>query len=302
MEANRPHVAALRLGVPVQFLDRWQGRVVAIEVDEQWEALNLVIRRGVLRWTSSVRLPFSSSPRWSDDGVAFDCTSAQAFGRQLPPIAAPARPLSRATPLSLAGAGLVGLLVERSHRVATDIIIRQRTTTSRVPVEDTSFEGKLLHIATHGEEPRPYIADAELEVLARDAIATSRALTGDERRAVSIDAEGGVITVRGNVLTQRARQALGPALFRFSDAAVIRLETIDDQELELAIGLALEREGFTHTARVYARASLGHVTLYGEAPSQRAAEDIARAVSHVPGVRSVRSLLNIRRTQPAARA
>jgi osmotically-inducible protein OsmY len=290
-------VAALRLGAPVQFRDRWQGKVAAIEVDEEWEVLNLVVKRGVLRWSTSVKLPFSASPQWSDDRVAFECTSRQAFAREIPPIAAPARPLSPKTPVSLPGARLAGLLVEPGRRLATDIIIRRGRAKNQAPVGDVSFQGKALHIATHGENLRLYLTDDELENQAREALAATRELTGEERRTARVEASGGVVMVRGNVLTKNTKRALERAMSRLAGAATIRMEVVDDLELELAIGQALERTGLTHATRVYARSSLGDVTLYGEAPSPQVADDIVRAVSRLPGVRSVRTLLQVRQRQ-----
>lgn len=292
-------VAALRLGAPVQFRDRLQGKVAAIEVDEEWEVLNLVIKRGLLRWTTRVKLPFSASPQWSDSQVAFDCTSSQAFSREVPPVAAPARPLSPATPLSLPGATLAGLLVEPGRRFATDVIIRRGRTTNRAPVEDLSFEGRALHVATHGDVLHVYLTDEELENLAREALAAQHVLTGEERRTVTLEVSGGVITVKGNVLTKNTKKALKQVMSRLAHAAVIHIAVVDDLDLELAIGQALDRAGFTHATHVYARSSLGDVTLYGEAPSPQVADDIVRAVSRLPGVRSVRSLLQVGQRQPA---
>jgi BON domain len=290
---------ALRLGAPVQFQDRLQGRVAAIEVDEAWEVLNLLVRRGVLRWKTAVKLPFAASPQWSDDRVVFDCTSRQAFAREVPPIAAPARTLLPSTPLSLAGTKLGGLLVVPGRRLATEVLVRGGALMNRVPVEDTSFEGRMLHIATHGDALRVYLTDAELESLAREAVATTRALTGEERRNIDTRAAGGVVSVTGNVLTGNTKKALERALSRLAHAATIRIEVVDDLELELAIGQGLERAGLAHTAYVAARSSLGDVTLYGEAPSPQAVDDLVRAVSTVPGVRSVRSLLQVGRPQTA---
>lgn len=292
-------VTALRLGAPVQFRDRWQGKVAAIEVDEELEVLNLVVKRGLLRWSTSVKLPFSASPQWSDDRVAFDCTSRQAFAREIPPIAAPARPLTPETPVSLPGAKLAGLLVEPGRRLATDIIIRLGRAKNRAPVEDVFFEGKVLRIATHGENLRLYLTDDELESRAREALAATRELTAEERRTVRVEVSGGVVTVRGNVLTKNTKRALERTMSRLAGAATIRMELVDDLELELAIGGALERAGLTHSAHVYARSSLGDVTLYGEAPSPQVADDIVRAVSRLPGVRAVRTLLQVRQRQTA---
>jgi hypothetical protein len=63
----------------------------------------------------------------------------------------------------------------------------------------------------------------------------------------------------------------------------------DDIGLEVEIGVALASAGLTRDASVFARSNLGIVTLDGAAPSARAAEDIARAVARMPGVREVRT-------------
>jgi osmotically-inducible protein OsmY len=290
-------VAAIRLGAPVQFRDRWQGKVAAIEVDEEWEVLNVVVKRGLLRWSTSVKLPFSASPQWSDDRVTLDCTSRQAFAREIPPIAAPARPISLKTPVSLPGARMAGLLVEPGRRLATDVIIRQGGAKKRVPVEDVSFEGKALRIATHGENLRLYQTDDELENQARDALAATRELTGEERRSVGVEVSGGVVIVRGNVLTKNTKRALQHAMSHLAGVATVRVEVVDDLELELAIGQALESAGF-HGANVYARSVLGYVTLFGYALNPGVVEDVLRVVSRVPGVRSVESRIEV--SAPAA--
>jgi len=295
-------VASLRLASPVQFRDRWQGKVAAIEVDEEWEVLNLIVKRGALRWSASVKLPFSAATHWSDGRVTFDCTSRQAFAREVPPVAAPARPLSRQTPLSAAGATLDGLLVEPGgRRLATDIIIRHGRDKNRVPVEEVSFQGRVLHVTSHGENLQIHLTDHEIAIRAREALALTRVLTGEERRTVSMGVSSGVVTVRGNVLTKNTKQGLEQAMSGLAQVATIRIEVVDDLDLELAVGRALDRAGLTRVARVYARSSLGDVTLYGEAPSPRTAEDIVRAVSALPGVHSARSLLQLAQPQTAPR-
>jgi osmotically-inducible protein OsmY len=71
--------------------------------------------------------------------------------------------------------------------------------------------------------------------------------------------------------------------------AEVRLEIVDDIDLELAIGRALERAGPQHRAEVYPRSTLGEVTLFGHAPSAAVVDQITRVVAQVPGVLSVSS-------------
>src|SRR5205807_707774 len=96
----------LLLGCPVRFQDRWSGSLVGMDVDEAWEVLNISVRRGLLR-KRTVKLPLNAATGWSTDYVAFDgITSEAAFAREVPPAAAPARPMSLETPVAMPGARL----------------------------------------------------------------------------------------------------------------------------------------------------------------------------------------------------
>lgn len=291
----------LRLNAPVQFRDRWQGRVVGIEVDEQWEVLNLIIRSGVLRWSTNVKLPFSASPRWSDDRVAFDCTSRQAFAREVPPVAARARLISADTPVSLPEARAAGLLVDPGRRLASDLILHGgRGPMNRVSIDEVSFEGKVLRIATGGATLPIYLTDAELLDRMRETLASDRVLSDEERQTVSATASGGVVTLSGNVRTKRTRERIQALVEELGTAAMIQIEVVDDVELELAIGHAIERAGLRLTTGVNARSVLGDMTLFGYAPGAGAAEEIVRVASRVPGVRSVRSRIEASERAEAA--
>ncbi len=280
----------LRLNAPVQFRDRWQGRVAGMEVDEQWEVLNLIVRSGVLRWSTSVKLPFSASPVWSDDRVAFDCTSRQAFAREVPPVAARARLISADTPVSLPQARPAGLLVDPRRRLATDIILHGgRGLKNRVSIDDVSFEGKVLRIATGGATLPIYLTDAELVDRIRETLASDRVLSDEERQTVSAAASGGVVTVSGNVRTKRTREWIQALAYELGEAAEIQMKVVDDIELELAIGQAIERAGLQLTTGINARSVLGEVALFGYAPGNGAVSEISRVVSRVPGVRGVTS-------------
>ena len=288
-------VSPLRLGSRVKFQDRWEGRVAALDVSEEWEVLNVTIKRGVLR-ASSVKLPLSAASGWSDSEIAFDgLTSAQAFSREVPPLAAPARTLSPETPLSLAGARLAGLLVDRIERKATAVLIRQGVAAareSRVGVDQVSFEGKTMHLAVQTEGLPVYRSDDELRELVRLAMANDRNLMADELRALSVDVSNGRVSLAGNARTRQAKDNACQAAMAAIGAAPIN-EIIDDARLELDIGLALDRAGLQRTAQVYARSSLGEVTLFGYAPSPRALDEIVRAVSRVPGVRRAQSRIEV---------
>jgi len=283
-----PNATPLRFGCPIQFKDRWQGTLAAAEVDD-WEVLNVVIQRGVWRWTSSVKLAFSASPRWSYESVTLNCTSGQAFSREIPPVAAPVRQLSENTPLSLPDARLLGLLVEPGRRRAVAVIVRRGADKYRFPVAAISFEGKGLRLGSRGEELVPYMTDEELLDEVRQVLSATRHLAGDERSALTVRASSGVVTVEGNVRTRQMKDLIQASLDPLGTIAEIRLKVVDDIDLELAIGRALERAGWQHRAEVYARSRLGEVTLFGQAPSAATVDEIIRVVAQVPGVRNVNS-------------
>src|SRR3989304_7780430 len=107
--------APLRLGSRVRFRDHWTGSLFAREVDDEWAVLNVLVKRGVIR-AQTVKLPFSAATDWSGEAVSFDCTSGQAFRREVPPVGAPARTLWAKTVLSAPGVRLGGGLLDRAAR------------------------------------------------------------------------------------------------------------------------------------------------------------------------------------------
>jgi osmotically-inducible protein OsmY len=300
-ESSRP--LPLRFGSPLQFRDRWQGTLVGAEVAEDWEVLNLVIERGLWRWASRVKVAFTTSPRWSLISVTLDCTSRQAFAREIPPVAVRARQLSRDTPLSVPDGRLFGLLVEPGHRRATDVVVVRGGAKYRLPVAALAFDGKTLRLGSRGEELAPYLTDEELLNGVQRALAANPHITGDERGALDVLASSGAVTIKGNVRTKQMKDLVYAALAPFAPLAEVRLEVMDDIDLELAIGQALERSGAQHRAEVYARSLLGEVTLFGHAVSAVAIDEITRVVTQVPGVRSVTSrMLSGPSVTPAATA
>jgi osmotically-inducible protein OsmY len=284
---GRLATSPLRLGCRLRFHDRWQGTLAGMDVDENWEVLNLVLERGFARWTSRVKLAFSAALRWSYDELELDCTSSQAFRREIPPVAAPARQLTKQTPLSLPGARLRGLLVEPGRRLATDVFVSRGANKYRVAVTAVSFDGKVLHMPEH--QLVPYLTDEELVDAVRTTLASNSRLAGEERAALAVTAAGGVVTLGGNVRTRQMKDMIEAALSRLPVAADLRLDVVDDIDLELAIGRALNRAGLQHRAEVYARSLLGDVTIFGRAPSAATVDEITRVVSQIPGVRTVTS-------------
>jgi osmotically-inducible protein OsmY len=286
-EPTRP--VPLRFGCPIQFRDRWQGTLAGVEVADDWEVVNLVIGRGVWRWAGRVKLAFTTSPHWSYDSLTLDCTSRQAFAREIPPVAVRAPQISRETPLSVPDARLLGLLVEPGRRRATEVIIHRGGKNYRLPAAAISFEGNTLRLGSRGEELAPYLTDEELMDAVQQALASNPRITGDERGTLNVLASAGVVTVKGNVRTKQMKDLVHASLAPFAPLAEVRLEVIDDIDLELMIGQALARAGTQHRAEVYARSMLGEVILFGRAPSAVAVDEITRVIAQVPGVRNVTS-------------
>lgn len=294
--------SVLRFNCPVRFQDRWQGHLAAIEVDADWEVLNVVIARRGLLGSSSVRLPFSVVSDWSSSLLALDCTSEEAFARQIPPNAAPARTLSPRTPVAAPGARLTGALAERASRRVTHLLIARGLVGAShlVPREQVSLEGDAVKLtAPLGDLPL-YRSDEDLVQMVRQALSALPYLTGDDRRALQVEAADGVVVLRGNVRTPQGKLWALQAAQSVDGALSVQDQVIDDPHLEIAIGQALERAGLFHGARIYVRSNLGDVTLYGFVPSLAYIEEVLRTVHRVPGVRSVTSRLEIE--VPAAAA
>lgn len=298
MERKR---APLRLNCSVRFQDRWQGRLSAVEIDPEGEVLNVTVTRGSILRSTSARLPFSAVSEWSDTMLAFNCTSDEAFGRQIPPVAAPTRSLSPSVPVSAPGARLVGLLVERTSRRATHFLIARGVVgqSRLVPREQVSLEGDVIRLAAPLDQMPVYRSDDELVERVRQALVALPYLTGDDRRGLQVEAVDGVIVLRGNVRTPHAKMWAAQAARSVDGALEVRDEVIDDPHLEIDVGFALERAGLFHDARVYVRANAGEVTLYGFVPSPAYAEEVVRVASRVPGVRAVVSRMEV---EPPAQA
>jgi osmotically-inducible protein OsmY len=288
-------IGAIRLGSRVCFDDRWQGRVSSLEVDESWGVLNIGVSSGFLFARSSVRLPFSAVSNWSDDSVRIAANSFQAFTRQIPPVAAPARPLDDSTPISHPGTKVAGLVVRHSDRRVIEVLVsRGIGGLFRVPVKDVSFSGKTLTIGVESALLVAYRPDAEIHERVHETIAEDAHITPDDKRSVHADVEDGIVTLRGNVRVNTTRDYIAALATDMPGVVEVRDEITDDFQLEAVIGQALDTSGIQREAQVYVRSNLGDVALFGYVPSQRMAEDVTRTVVRVPGVRNVTSHLQVR--------
>jgi len=283
---------ALRLGARVRFQDRWTGSVAAIEINEDWEVYNMAVRYGFFK-AVTVRLPLEPATAWDDGFLAFDdTTSAAAFARELPPIAAPSRPISRETPVS-GGCRLAGLLVDRATRRAREVLLDRGGKMYRVPVAGVAFEGKTLHPGVQPDALVPYYPEDELRDRLRDALRATNEITTSELQDIHVEGSGAETRLVGNVRSKHSREAVRRAASAALGTAVNADALTDDIQLETDIGLALERAGLTRTAEVFVRCTLGDVILFGYAPSQSVADEVVRATEGQPGVRAVHNRIEI---------
>ena len=290
-------ISALRLGSRARFQDRWSGRISAIEVTEDWEAVNTVVESGFLLWRSSVRLPLSAVSDWTDDTVTFTCTSRQAFGHEVPPVAVPSRPIASDTPVSAPNVSIAGALINQGDRQVQEIILSRRAGHLRIPVTDVVFEGKTLALSAQPEALQRYRPDDAIGRSIHRAIRNDNGLTADEKRGLHFAVEGGVVTMSGNARVENARQRAIEIVGAIRGVTRVDDASHDDLNLETAVGLALDGAGVGRHSEIYARSSLGNLKLYGYVPSGAARDDAVRVAAAVAGVLEVTSRLEV---QPAA--
>jgi len=290
----------LRLGCPVRFRDRWQGRLAALEIDDQWLVLNLVLSRGIFR-PLEVKLPFSTASHWDNDSLSLDCTSEEAFGRQVPPVAVPPRPLSARTPLSVHDARLAGALVDRASRRASYLLLSWGLLASDlrlIPVQDVTLEGGVIRLAAQTDALPIYRPDSELVEAVRAALATHRYLTADDRRTLNVEVVDEVAHLSGNVRTSQAKAYVYAAAASVPGVTAVLDTVVDDHQLEIDVGRALDAAGLFRYGRIYVRSALGDVTLGGFVRAEAVIPDIVKAASAVPGVRSVASRMEVEESSP----
>ncbi len=291
-------ISALRLGSRARFEDRWSGTISALEITEDWEAVNVVVESGFLLWHSSVRLPLSAASDWSDDSVTFACTSRQAFGHEVPPVAVPSRPIGSDTPISAPSVTIAGALIDQAERKVQEIILSRGVAGHRrISVSDVTFKGKTLALAVQPQTLRRYRPDEEIRRSIHRQIRDDSGLTADDKRGLHFAVEGGVVTMSGNARVENARERAIETVQAIGGVTIVNDTSHDDLGLETMIGLALDRAGVGRHSEIYARSSLGNVQLYGYVPSAAARDDAVRAVAGVAGARDVTSRLEV---QPAA--
>ena len=280
-------IATLRLGARVCFEDRWQGRLSAVEVSEDWEVLNITVSSGFLFLSSSVRLPFSSVTSWNDQEVRIAANSFAAFAREIPPVAAPSRPLANETPTSQPGTSFAGAAVRTTDRRAIELLVSRGMNLFRVSVDDLAFEGKTMTISVQPGNLVRYAPDADVLARLHHALAGDEWLTPDDKRGLVLDVQNGVAHIAGNVRLPQTAGYVSQIAAEVPGVSTVENTLHDDHDVETQIGLTIDREGIQREAEVFARSNLGEVTLYGAAPTAHMVDDIVRTVGKVPGVRNI---------------
>lgn len=288
-------IAPVRLGSRVRFEDRWQGRVSGLEVDEDWNVFNISVSSGFLFAGSSVRLPFTSVTSWSDESVLIAANSFQAFGRQIPPVAAPARPLASNTPASHPGTKFAGAVVRQGDRRVLELILTRGVRgLFRVPVTEVSFTGKTMTIGIPPEQLVRYYPDAQISEELHRLLSEDASVPTEDKAHIKFDVEDGVVTVNGNVRIRQTLHYMEGLAASAPGVVSIGNKLHDDFEIEAAIGFALNAAGGSRDGKVYVRSNLGEVQIDGFVATERAADDVKRTVARVSGVHSIVNRLQVR--------
>ncbi len=277
---------ALRLGASVRFQDRWAGNVTAIEISDDWEIYNVAVRHGLFK-AVTVRLPLEAATGWDDDHVAFDeMTSRAAFGREVPPVAAPSRPVSEETPIA-GGGRLAGVLVSPSTRLAGEVLLERGGLLYRVPAEGVTFDGKTMYPGVQPDALIRYFTQDEMRERVRQALGRTTEISSSELQHIDVEVLGRWVGLTGNVRSKNSREAARRAASTALGVSVDSDGLADDLELETKVALALDGAGLTRAGEIYPRSTLGEVVLRGRVSTQGAAEDAGRVAARVAGVRRV---------------
>ena len=283
----------LILGSRVVFADGNSAQLTAIEVDESWEILNLVVSKGLFRWKQRVRLPFSTASAWSESAIDLTCTQSEAFSREIPPVAAPSRPISPETPMALAGSKVSGALVNAQTRNATSLIVRLGARQLKVAVSDITFEGKTLRINIQPVALEEHRTDGDIAADAWRLLRNDQVIMPDELDRLEVSSVGGVLNLTGNVRRNSTKERTEALVSGVPGVTELRSQLKDDLQLEIDITAPLNSAGIQRIASIYPRSSLGEVILFGRAPTAEVAEDATKIASGVDGVRNVTSRMEI---------
>ena len=285
--------APLIFGSKAVFTDNHSSRLVALEIDESWEVLNIAVSRGVLRWIQRVRLPFEVAGNWSETAVNLSCTKTEAFSREILPVASPSRPISGQTPMALAGSRLTGALVSSKSRKVTSLIVTFGTKLLRVPTTDVTFEDKTLRLTVHPDALPEHRTDRDIAADVWGRLRSDNVIMPDELTGLTVDVAGGIVTINGSVRRKSTKERTESLVAEVTGIRELRSQLTDDMQLEIDIGARLHKSDVERVANVYPRSSLGDVVLFGRAPSPEVAAEAVRVASAVQGVGNVTSRLEV---------
>jgi hypothetical protein len=273
--------------------------VTGIEVDENWEVVNVLVSTGIFK-PKTVKLPMTTAA-WDSEHLAFaEVRSTQAFNREVPPVAVAARVLTADVRVSIPEARPAGAITDQASRKVAELIFAKPGGMFRLATGQLIFQGNEIHIAAQTDTLTAYLKDRELLGAAREALASVQELTASERRAIELSAGADMLEVSGNVLTSRSRAAALQAVAHAVAPTAVKDAIVDDLSLEFAVSRSLLQSGIARNAIIHPRARLGEITLYGHTDSPTAAEEAVRVASRVPGVRSVINRLDIPRRQASS--
>src|SRR5690349_14693796 len=139
------------------------------------------------------------------------------------------------------------------------------------------------------------------EELQRDVAAALKGLSTTGTRDVSVAAEGGIVTLRGEVLTFEERERIDRVTRKVAGVTAVINEVVATQDpITLSLDTILAREAVAalralgaSTAAVTAAVDERVVTLSGVVDEESEQNAAREAVALIPGVRSVVDLIRV---------
>lgn len=126
----------------------------------------------------------------------------------------------------------------------------------------------------------------------REALSRSEPIRAMDMDTLSVEAEGGVVTLRGHVRSAAHAYAAEQIAARVPGVARVINNLVPDEQLERLVAVALAADERTRGHRVAVRVLGGVASLYGAVPSAEDAELVASTVANAGPVRQVVSRLH----------
>jgi osmotically-inducible protein OsmY len=162
-----------------------------------------------------------------------------------------------------------------------------------VPSSEIAFEGKTLRVIAQPDTLADHRTDQEITDESWRLLRNDPVIMPDEFSSIGVSSAGGVLTLTGNLRRSSTRGRAEAIAVEVAGVTELRSRLKDDLQLEIDIAAQLSQAGIQRTASIYSRSSLGHVTLFGRAPSPDVAGDARRIAEAVDGVVSVNSRIEV---------